>query len=703
MKRILFFILCLFSIPTATTRAAEPALRVACIGNSITYGTGIADRKQDSYPAILQRLLGDGYIVENFGKPGATLLLRGHRPYLKQEEFRRAMNFRGDIAVIHLGINDTDPRDWPNYRDDFVADYLTLIDSLRASNPRIRILIAQLTPLTHEHPRFRSGTRLWHEEIQQAIRTIANVSHVELIDFHTPLYPHPDLFPDAVHPNEQGARILAETVYAGITGNYGGLRMPILYTDNMVLQRGIPLEIHGSADACETVSVRFNGQRRKTKASATGRWSVLLDPMEAAEGLTLEIATPHRHLTYRNVALGEVWLCSGQSNMQFRVEESADRLDTTVFESPSLRFFDMKGRWETGNIAWPQSVTDSVARLKYFAATSWQPSSREQVMRFSAVGYAFARMLQDSLKVPIGIICNAVGGSTTESWIDRHTLECAFPDILTDWLRNDFIQEWARKRAAKNMSLSTARHKRHPYEPCYLFEAGILPLDHYPIRGVIWYQGESNAHNFETHKRLFHLLIGSWRRYWNNESMPFYYVQLSSLSRPSWPWFRESQRQLLTETAYTGMAVSSDRGDSLNVHPKYKADIGYRLCRWALNRNYGFDLVPSGPLFRQAELKGSQVKVTFDYGKGLKSSDGGRIIGFELAGQDCIFYPANASIHKNEIILTAPGINHPRYVRYAWAPFTRANLVNSDNLPASTFRAELASDKADRQAKKIRH
>lgn len=685
MKRILS-LLFLLGIPGAATQAAEPPLRVACIGNSITYGTGIVDRSQDSYPAVLQRLLGNGYIVENFGKPGATLLRRGHRPYMEQEEFRRAMAFRGDIAVVHLGINDTDPRDWPNYRDDFIGDYLALIDSLRAANPRVRILIAQMTPLTHEHPRFRSGTRQWHEEIQAAIRIVTTVSGAETIDFHTPLYAHPDFFPDAVHPDERGARILAETVYSGITGDYGGLRMSILYTDNMVLQRDVPLEIHGTADAHEAVSVRFNGQRRKTIASGTGQWSVVFEPMGAAEGLTLDIATPHRRLTYRNVALGEVWLCSGQSNMQFRVNQSRDHLDTALMDRRSLRFFDMKGRWDTNNTAWPRPVTDSVARLEYFAPTTWEESSQEKALRFSAVGYAFASMLQDSLHVPVGVICNAVGGSTTESWIDRHTLECAFPDILTDWLRNDFIQDWARERASRNMSLSTARHKRHPYEPCYLFESGILPLERYPIRGVIWYQGESNAHNFEAHEQLFKLLVKSWRSHWNNKTMPFYYVQLSSLSRPSWPWFRDSQRRLLSEVDHTGMAVSLDRGDSLDVHPRYKADIGHRLCRWALNRDYGFHILPSGPLFRSAERRGDSVEVTFDYGEGLKTSDGRAIHGFELAGRDGLFHPARGMIRGNRVILETPEVPHPIHIRYAWAPFTRANLVNRDGLPASTFR-----------------
>ena len=175
--------------------------RVACVGNSITYGMTLADPATESYPAQLQQMLGDGYEVGNFGKSGATLLRHGHRPYVEQEEWAKAKAFKGDIAVIHLGVNDTDPRNWPFYRDEFVSDYLALIDTLRQQNPKCRVLIALLTPITHNHPRFESGTQQWHEEIQEAIKTVARVGKAQLIDFHKPLYAYPQLLPDAVHPN----------------------------------------------------------------------------------------------------------------------------------------------------------------------------------------------------------------------------------------------------------------------------------------------------------------------------------------------------------------------------------------------------------------------------------------------------------------------------------------------------------------------
>ena len=263
LTAILFAVFLFFPVcsASASNGVKRKLVRVACVGNSITYGTGIADRDKDSYPAQLQKLLGDKYVVGNFGKPGATLLRHGHRPYFDQKEYRDALGFKGDIAVIHLGINDTDPRNWPNYRDDFVADYLALIDSLRTANPSVRVIIARLTPIADRHPRFVSGTKLWHDEIQEAIETVARVSGAELIDFESPLYPYPNLLPDAIHPNEEGAAMLARVVYGGITGDYGGLRLSPLYTDNMVLQRGIPLDIHGIANSGTLVRVGIGGQK----------------------------------------------------------------------------------------------------------------------------------------------------------------------------------------------------------------------------------------------------------------------------------------------------------------------------------------------------------------------------------------------------------------------------------------------------------
>ena len=685
------FIIYLFLTLSVVLYAQQHRIKVACIGNSITYGYGLPDRATQSYPVQLQKMLGESYQVENFGKSGATLLNKGHRPYMQQDEYHRAIDFAGDIVVIHLGINDTDPRDWPDYRDFFVKDYIALIDSFRVANPEARIMIARLTPIADRHPRFLSGTRDWHGEIQLAIENVACYAGVQLIDFHKPLYPYPFMLTDAVHPDPEGAFVLAQTVYSAITGDYGGLKMPLLYTDNMVLQREVPLTIQGTANAGDQVTVSIADRQMKTKVGPNGKWSVTLSPLKAGELYTLKISTNQKVLQYHNVLAGEVWLCSGQSNMEFMLKQaSTARLDIPRAADQELRLYDMKARWRTNAVEWETTVLDSLNHLQYYKDTEWKECAPETVSDFSAIAYYFGKMLRDSLKVPVGLICNAVGGSPTEAWIDRTSLEYHFPAILKDWTQNDFIQEWVRGRAALNIKKSVNNRQRHPYEPCYLYESGIRPLEQYPIRGIIWYQGESNAHNWEAHEALFKLLVNAWRKNWNDDCLPFYYVQLSSLDRPSWPWFRDSQRRMLNEISDIGMAVSSDHGDSLDVHPTCKQPVGERLARWVLNKTYLKDIVPSGPLFRGADVRGEKVYLSFDYGQGMQSSDGKSLRCFEVAEFEGVYYPATAEVVGEQVKVYSKEVRNPRYVRYGWQPFTRANLVNRAGLPASTFRAEFA-------------
>ena len=668
---------------------AQDKIKVACVGNSITYGTGVADREVNAYPVKLQGMLGDKYEVGNFGKPGATLLNKGHRPYTQQQEYKDALAFAGDIVVIHLGINDTDPRNWPNYQDEFISDYRALMQSFREVNPKVRFLLARMTPLSDRHYRFESGTRDWHAEIQLAIECIAKAEGVQLIDFHEPLYPYPYLLEDAVHPNAEGAAILAKTVYEGITGDFGGLQVSDMYSDNMVLQRDRNLIIHGKADAGEKVTVKIAGRKKKAVTGSNGKWMVMMEPLKAGGPYTLSISTAQKELLYNNVLVGEVWLCSGQSNMEFKLNQSATgKRDIPQAANDQIRLYDMKARWRTDAVEWDASVLDSLNHLQYYKETSWTVCSPETASQFSAVAYYFGKMLQDSLQVPVGLICNAVGGSPTEAWIDRRTLEYEFPAILRDWTKNDFIQDWVRGRAALNVKKSTHKFQRHPYEPCYLYESGILPLQKYRVKGVIWYQGESNAHNKDAHEKLFKLLVHSWRENGLDPEMPFYFVQLSSLNRPSWPWFRDSQRRLMVEIFNTGMAVCTDKGDSLDVHPIHKKEVGERLAYWALNKTYGHHVTPSGPLYKSVSFQKNVATISFDYAKGLKTSDGEELRTFEIAGEDQVFYPAKAVIVGETVKVWSDKVKEPKVVRYGWQPFTRANLVNEVGLPASTFRTE---------------
>ena len=669
------------------TAVAGGKIKVACVGNSVTWGMTIIDREKNCYPAQLQKMLGDKYEVRNFGHSGTTLLQHGHRPYVDQQEYQDALNFKADLIIIHLGLNDTDPRNWPEYSEEFNADYIRLIDSFRQANPKAKIWICLMTPIFDRHPRFESGTRDWHAQIQKHIQQVATATRVPLIDLNTPLYSRPDLLADAIHPNAEGAKIIAETVYGALTGNYGGLSLSPLYTDGMVIQRNKPIVFRGKANAGETVKVNFNGNMLSAITNDAGKWKTTFPAEKAGGPYKAQISTKKEKLTIKDIYVGEVWLCSGQSNMELPVNAVQSKTqDLNEADSQTrLHIFNMSAIYPTTAVAWSANACDSVNRHQYLHIGPWRNCSRESLGGFSAVAYHFGKKLADSLQVPVGIICNAVGGTTTESWIDRHTLEQRMPAILRDWYHGDFGMKWARERALQNISISKNPLQRHPYAPAYMFETGMLPLKGYSIKGVVWYQGESNAHNMELHERLFPMLQKSWRNFFHDPKLPFYFVQLSSLNRPSWPRFRDSQRRMASRLRNTWMAVTTDVGDSLDVHYTNKKPVGERLGLQALHHSYDYNIESDGPICHSVSAKDNGLELQFIHTKSL-SAKGGRLIGFEVAGADGIYYPAEAQItSSNTILVKSSSVTRPLYVRYGWQPFTRANLVNEVGLPCSTF------------------
>ena len=691
MKRLL--ILPLLLLPFIAI--GQKRIKVACIGNSVTYGYTHKNPATTSYPTRLQEMLGNDYEVRNFGHSGATLLSKGHRPYINLPEYKAALEFAPDIAVIHLGLNDTDPRNWPNYRDEFYSDYTAIIDTLRSINPKVEIYVCKMSPIFHWHHRFKSGTRDWYWQIQELIPTIAAYDQAEVIDLSRHLYSRPDLMPDALHPNEEGATILAKQVYSAITNDFGGLSLPAIYSDNMVIQRDKPFIVKGTANAGDEVTAQLGKQKRRTTATDDGTWEVAFSPLQAdGKNYTLTIKCGKQMIEYDNIVVGEVWLCSGQSNMAFMVKESSHKQQSLAnINGKEIRLYDMKPRVFTDNIEWDSIDLAAINAHDYYRPTSWQLQNEDNVTDFSAVAYHFGAMLADSLGVPIGIICNAVGGAPAEAFIDRRTLEFhpRLVDILYNWRGNDMIQEWCRSRASKNIAKSSNKLQRHPYEPCYLHETGIAPIANYPIKGVIWYQGESNAHNVELHEVIFPTLVDSWRKTWKNPKMPFYFVQLSSINRPSWPHFRDSQRRLAAVIPNCDFAVSSDKGHISDVHPKEKAPIGERLARLALKGTYGMQHVKAhGPSASKATVKNSKVMIEFSNAEHLATSDGKELRGIEVSGAVGAFSAVNSkdiTIEGNRIVIKAKDV---RRIRYGWKPFTDANLVNEEGLPASTF--EIAVD-----------
>ena len=471
-----------------------------------------------------------------------------------------------------------------------------------------------------------------------------------------------------------------------------GLQMSQMYTDGMVLQRNIPLVIKGNANPEERVGVKLEGPFRtkckRAKADADGKWEVKFSPLEAAVGIKLTIQGEGKSLVYENVAAGEVWVCSGQSNMFFRVWEGVDNGEINA--DPDLRLFNMKPRFYVNDVRWPDADVEMTQNMNFYHPSQWEPCDTENVRAFTAVGYHFGRMLREYLGVPVGLICNAIGGSPTEAWVDAETLAAEYPEILEDWFNNKLLNQWCIEMGKINLGYPESGAAKHPFAPAYLFDSAIASMEHYPIKGVVWYQGESNDYNIPMHEKLFGLLVQGWRKYWGNDQMPFHFVQLSGLAeRANWPDFRDSQRMLAEAIENCEMAVSSDVGDPLDIHPRQKKPVGERLARLALKYDYGVDIVPCGPVLKEAVYADGKVVLDFEFADGLATSDSQPVRCFELAGEDQVYVAAEAAIGDGKVVLTSE-IAEPMYVRYAWQPYTTANLVNGEGVPASTFKAEIA-------------
>ncbi|MGL5111019.1 MAG: GDSL-type esterase/lipase family protein [Flavobacterium sp.] len=662
-------------------------LKVACIGDSVTAGYLLSNSKTEAYPAQLQLFLGDDYKVENFGYSGATLLKMGHKPYFKTKECEEAIAYRPDIAIIHLGLNDTDPRNWPNFKQDFEADYNWLLDTLRQQNPHVKLYVCRMSPIFNEHPRFKSGTREWFWEIQSKITSVASANQVPLIDLHEKLYAHPELFSDALHPSKDGATIIAKTVYAAISGDFGCLSIASVFTDNMVLQRQQPIVFYGKANRGDRVEVVFNSKSQSVLADHSGKWKIEFPKMKHGGPYVVEIKTNYASIILKNLLIGDVWLCSGQSNMAFPLQNAEHGMAEVqgAKANSQLRFFQYKPIQETDETAWDSLTLAKTNQLKYFSG-KWSVCDSVTAKDFSAIAYYFGKKISYEENVPIGLIQVAVGGSPIESWIDRYTLEHddKAVDVLYNWRKTDFLMPWVRERADVNLKNATNPKQRHPYEPSYNFEAGITDFTDFPIKGVLWYQGESNTHNINWYEHLLPIMVKSWRKAWNID-FPFYFVQLSSIDRPSWPEFRAMQSSLSLKIPNSAMAVSMDYGDEKNVHPKQKKEIGDRLARIALKETYKKDLIAYGPIPIKVTLKGDALWISFTSVKKLLTKEQQPLKGFEIVSKTGQHIAVEAKIVGNQVVIYIPKGATIQSVLYAWKPFTKANLINEERLPCATF------------------
>ena len=441
------------------------------------------------------------------------------------------------------------------------------------------------------------------------------------------------------------------------------MALALVFSDNMVLQHDAPVPVWGTAVPGEQVIVEFAGQKKSAAADTAGSWRVTLDPMPVN---TTPQTLHASRFTLHDVLVGDVWVCAGQSNMEFPLaKESHAKEELPAATNPNLRLLNMPFAGQYTGAKRFSAVALARMTPEKFYSGSWQPCTPESAKDFSAVGYYFGK--ETSQKIPVGLVNLAVGGSPAEAWIRREVLPSELP-----------LDPWCLKRMRDNLGNNKTHH---PFEPGFLWDAGIARLIPFAIRGVIWYQGESNAETdwrVQQHETLFPLLVRDWRAQWAQGDFPFYYVQLSSLNRTNWPAFRDQQRRLLDAIPNSGMVVTTDLGHPTDVHPRNKRDVGHRLALLASENR-------RSPLPQSAKLENNHIIVTFAHAAdGLRTSDNKPPRGFEITGTDGVYRDATAELRGTTVIVPA-GVT----VRYAWKPFTDANVVNSDGLPASTFQLKV--------------
>jgi len=496
---------------------------------------------------------------------------------------------------------------------------------------------------------------------------------------------------------------------------FAELSVPHFFSDHMVIQRERAASIWGKADTGAEVRVTFKDKSASTKAGADGKWRVQLDTGAAdSAGAVLTVSAGADKLEIKDVLVGEVWFASGQSNMFYTMNRSPDYAGL-IAESkhPALRMFN--------------APLVTAAENQEDIEGSWQASTPETVPGFSAVAFFFARKLHLELGIPVGVIKSAWGGKPVETFTSREALntlpgtkalvdamlkdEAGFDLAKAEAAYATKLEQWKATMAAAK-GKSAEERKRLPKKPeapkrplltegkpGVLYAAMIHPFVGYTMRGAIWYQGEGNAKpGAEPYDQTLPLMISDWRKRWADE-FSFYYVQLASYHAPSnapgtpdpWALVQDRMRLVLGTTPKTGMAIINDVGEANDIHPKNKKDPGERLARWALAKDYGKELIYSGPLFRSSAVEDGTIRVTFDQsGTGLKSRDGGALKRFEIAGADKVWHWANAKIDGTDsVIVSSTEVKQPTAVRYAWAANPEgANLINSDGLPASVFRTD---------------
>ncbi len=481
---------------------------------------------------------------------------------------------------------------------------------------------------------------------------------------------------------------------------FSQLQVAKIFSDNMILQQEQSIHIWGKDIPGQKVNASFAKENEMSIVQPDSSWNIFFSKQKVTVSpQSLIIISDNKKIEFKNILIGDIWLCIGQSNMEFPMKNEMHYHDEIKQSNqPLIRLYNPsfigKNIFST---AFTDSMNAQLAAGNLYNNTTWQLCDSNSIKEMSAVGYYFGKEILQHENIPIGLIHLAIGGCPIETFISNDALKQNkefYTKANGNWLTNDALPVWVRERGKQNVGDINADSsgQNHGYKPGFAFQTGVKPLLNLPIKGIIWYQGESNAQEIERvneYAALQKLMIDDYRSEWQQPRIPFYWVQLSSIDTAQyksqlWPQFRNEQRKLLSMVEYGGMAVCSDIGFKNSVHPTNKKTVGERLARWALNKTYGENIIPSGPLPLIAKYKNGKVIISFQYAdKVLKTSDEKPLSGFSVNG----FNETKAIIVNNKIIIETN--KKPDFIYYGWKPFTYANLVNAELLPASTFKIKV--------------
>ena len=470
------------------------------------------------------------------------------------------------------------------------------------------------------------------------------------------------------------------------------VKLPNIFGNHMVLQQGQKNKVWGLAEAGEAVTVTIDKQSHQATAGANGQWHVMLDPLAVGGPYAMSVKGKNE-IKFDDILVGEVWICSGQSNMQWSVNSSTDPdLERAAAKFPKIRM-----------INFPQvGVQEPIWTHN---DRQWQVCTPETVGGFSAVGYFFGRQLHQTLDVPIGMINNAWGGSACEAWIARETLAAdeKYKPLIDRWagMEKSFAELSAKTAPTDDEKKALAGlngQMRGNHRPANIYNGVLKSHLGYGIKGAIWYQGESNASRAYQYRDLFPLMIDSWRKEWGQGDFPFYWVQLADFmgekaepADSAWAELREAQTMTMTRLPKTGEAVIIDIGEGKDIHPKNKVDVGRRLARWALVNDYGVPgIAPRSPLYKSLEKQGGKIALTFEHVTGgWRPFDVNEPRGFTIAGEDKKFVNAQAKVLPSGLIeVWSDAVKEPVSVRYAWADNPICNMFSGAGLPLTPFRTD---------------